>query len=67
MRAKLREGRVGPEYDIRHVDSELLDIFFTVDEESAHDVCGTVEGPIFVSAAVLHRQIRKESGRERNT
>jgi hypothetical protein len=61
MRAKLREGWVGSEYDIRHVDSELLDIFFTVDEEGAHDVCGSVEEPILDSAAVLLRQVRKES------
>ena len=67
MRAKLREGWVGPEYDIRHVDSELLDIFFIVDEEGGHDVCSTVEEPILANAAVLLRQVREESGRERNT
>jgi hypothetical protein len=61
VRAKLREGWVGPEYDIRHDDSVLLDIFFTVDEESAHDVCGSVEEPILDNAAVLLRQVRKES------
>jgi hypothetical protein len=61
MRAKTREDYFGPEYGIRHDDSALLDIFFIVDEEGAHDVCGSVEEPIIDSAAVLLRQVRKES------
>lgn len=60
MRTTLQADWVGPDCDMRHLDSELLDIFFACDEEPAHEALGEIEELILDSAAALHWQIRKE-------